>query len=144
MRDLSFRYRISPYTKMYGGIVNDTFCRLMGRGTAMGLAIPGSSASCQRLFSCSGNVVCHCNVVMPIRTALVAENCRLVSAQKRRNGGIKVQISYQISRSHFCLDIAHPHQVWRKIVYPTLFASLHLFCRTLGVLTSTLSSTLST
>ncbi len=38
----------------------------------------------------NGNVVCHWNVVVPIRTSLGAENCHGVPAQQCGNGGITV------------------------------------------------------
>ncbi len=40
---MSYRYRVSGYPKIYRRIVYDTFGRLLGRGMAMGLAIPASS-----------------------------------------------------------------------------------------------------
>ena len=82
---ISYQYRVSRYPTMYVRY----FCQLMGHGMTMCLAIPESSATSTRLFSCSGNVVCQCNAVMPIRTSLEAESCRGVPAQKR---GIKCKI----------------------------------------------------
>ena len=45
----------------------------------------------ERLFSCSDNIVRHCNIAVAIRTSLEAENCHAVPAQKCGDGGINVQ-----------------------------------------------------
>ncbi len=72
----------------------------------MGLAIPPSSVTSKRSFCCSGNVVCHCNVVVPIRASLEAEICHGVSAQKCGNDGIKVR-NFVSNIAIFGLDISN-------------------------------------
>ncbi len=54
----------------------------------MGQALPASRATSKGLFSCSGNVVCQCNVVVAVRTSLEAGKA---SAQSPGSGGMKVR-----------------------------------------------------
>ncbi len=82
-------------------------CKILWDG--QGLAIPASSATSKRLSSCSGNIMSHCNVVVPIRTSLEAQNCLGLSPQKH---GIKHEISYQMHISNISRSRMWPwHQI---------------------------------
>ena len=101
MCDLSFRYRISRYPKIYRGIVYDTFCRLMGRGITRHF---GKIAQLQWR---------RCVLLQRGSVRQDILGGRKCVTQKSGNGGIKVQISYRMSRSLVSIHrISQSRLIW--------------------------------